>query len=109
MYHDELKGAFLEKVLDVIGTGMGMPQFVNGDIAVTRALDQWGSAGATIEQARRSAVGACVGTYVPFETGHPVEGQPNLAKCLELALNDGKNPATGIQVGTQDRRCREVQ
>ncbi len=99
MYHDDLKGAFLEKVLDVIGTGMGMPQFVNGDIAVTRALDQWGSAGATIEQARRSAVGACVGTYVPFETGHPVEGQTNLAKCLELALNDGKNPATGIQIG----------
>ena len=99
MYHDELKGAFLEKVLDCIGTGVGMPQFVNGDVAVTRALDQWGRAGATLEQARRSAVGACVGTYVPFETGHPVEGQTNLAKCLELALNDGTNPASGIQVG----------
>ena len=26
-----MSGKFLEKVLDVIGTGIGMPQFVNGE------------------------------------------------------------------------------
>ena len=101
MYHDKLKGAFLEKVLDCIGTGIGMPQFVNGDVAVTRALNLFGKteAGIDVETARRSAVGACVGTYIPYQTGHPVEGQPNLGKVIELTMNDGVDPLTGTQVG----------
>ena len=98
MYHDKLKGAFLEKVLDCIGTGIGMPQFVNGDVAVTRALNLFGG-NISLEKARRSAVGACVGTYIPYESGHPVEGQPNLAKVIELTLNNGKDTLTGMQVG----------
>ncbi|MFZ0611279.1 MAG: pyruvate formate lyase family protein [Desulfobacterales bacterium] len=98
MYHNKLKGKFLEKVLDTIGTGIGMPQFVNGEVAVKRALNIWGDR-ITLEQARRTAVGACVGTFPPYETGHPVEGQTNSAKALEFALNNGVNPASGIQVG----------
>jgi formate C-acetyltransferase len=101
IYHDKLSGKFLEKVLDCIGTGIGMPQFVNGDVMVTRALNLFGGSkkGITIEKARRTCVGACVGTYIPYETGHPVEGQPNLGKVLELTLNNGFDPRTKVQVG----------
>ena len=35
-------GKFLEKVLDVIGTGVGMPQFVNADVMLKRALQSVG-------------------------------------------------------------------
>ncbi len=35
-------GKFLEKVLDVIGTGVGMPQFVNAEVMIKRALYLWG-------------------------------------------------------------------
>ena len=96
IYHDKLSGKFLEKVLDCIGTGIGMPQFVNGDVMVTRALNLFGGSkkGITLEKARRTCVGACVGTYIPYETGHPVEGQPNLGKVLELTLNNGFDPRT---------------
>ena len=100
MYHDKLKGDFLQKCLDMVDTGAGMPQFVNGDVAVARALNLHGS-NVTLEQARRPAVGACVGTYIPYETGHPVEGQPNLGKVIELTMNDGKDVISGIQVGPQ--------
>ena len=55
--------------------------------------------GITLEKARRTCVGACVGTYIPYETGHPVEGQPNLGKVLELAMNNGFDPRTKKQVG----------
>ena len=101
IYTDKLSGKFLEKALDVIDTGIGMPQFVNGDVMVTRALNLFGGSkkGITIEKARRTCVGACVGTYIPYETGHPVEGQPNLGKVLELTLNNGFDPRTKIQVG----------
>jgi len=96
-------GKFIEKVLDVIGTGVGMPQFVNADVMMKRALHLWGHndrvGDLPLSKARRSCVGACVGSYLPYETGHPVEGQPNLAKVLELTLNDGFDPRTKTQVG----------
>ncbi len=39
VYTEKMSGKFIEKVLDVIGTGIGMPQFVNGDVMVKRALN----------------------------------------------------------------------
>jgi pyruvate formate-lyase/glycerol dehydratase family glycyl radical enzyme len=100
-YTEKMSGKFLEKVLDVIDTGVGMPQFVNGDVMVKRALNLFGDSkmGITLEKARRTCVGACVGSYIPYETGHPVEGQPNLGKVLELTLNDGFDPRTKKQIG----------
>jgi formate C-acetyltransferase len=53
----------------------------------------------SMEKARRTCIGACVGSYVPYETGHPVEGQPNLGKVLELTMNNGFDPRTQKQVG----------
>ncbi|MBZ5856956.1 pyruvate formate lyase family protein [Flavihumibacter profundi] len=101
IYTEKMSGKFLEKVLDVIGTGIGMPQFVNGDVMLKRALNMFGSSekGITLEKARRTAIGACVGSYIPYETGHPVEGQPNLGKILELTMHNGFDPRTQQQVG----------
>jgi len=101
IYTEKMSGKFLEKVLDVIGTGIGMPQFVNGDVMLKRALHLFGDSekGVTLEKARRTAIGACVGSYIPYETGHPVEGQPNLGKVLELTMNNGYDPRTKQQVG----------
>ena len=36
VYTEKMSGKFLEKVLDVIDTGVGMPEFVNGDVMVKR-------------------------------------------------------------------------
>ena len=71
------------------------------DVMVKRALNLFGGSkkGITLEKARRTCVGACVGTYIPYETGHPVEGQPNLGKVLELTMNNGFDPRTKKQVG----------
>jgi formate C-acetyltransferase len=101
IYTDKMSGKFLEKVFDVVGTGIGMPQFVNGDVMITRALNLFSGYknGITIEKARRTCIGACVGSYIPYETGHPVEGQPNLGKVLELTLNNGFDARTKTQVG----------
>ncbi len=56
-------------------------------------------------KARRTCVGACVGSYIPYETGHPVEGQPNLGKIIELTMNNGFDPRIQTQVGPR----REIQ
>jgi formate C-acetyltransferase len=102
VYTERMSGKFLEKVLDVIGTGVGMPQFVNSNVMIKRALHLWTNSKAgelTLEKARRTCVGACVGSYIPYETGHPVEGQPNLGKVIELTLNNGFDPRTQKQIG----------
>jgi len=102
-YTERMSGKFLEKVLDVIGTGVGMPQFVNAEVMFKRALHLWGHSDRvgdlTLEKARRTCVGACVGSYIPYETGHPVEGQPNLGKVIELTMNNGFDPRTKKQIG----------
>jgi len=101
-YTERMSGKFLEKVLDVIGTGCGMPQFVNAEVMFKRALHLWGHTKVgdlTLAKARRTCVGACVGSYIPYETGHPVEGQPNLGKVVELTMNNGLDPRTKKQIG----------
>lgn len=96
-------GKFIEKALDVVSTGIGMPQFVNSEILIKRALHLWGyterNGHMSMEKARRTCIGACVGSYIPYETGHPVEGQPNLGKVLELTMYNGFDPRTKQQVG----------
>ena len=98
-------GKLIEKVLDCINTGVGMPQFVNADVMIKRALYLWGhterNGALPLGKARRTCVGACVGSYIPYETGHPVEGQPNLGKILELTLNNGFDPRIQKQVGPE--------
>jgi len=96
-------GKFIEKALDVVAKGTGMPQFVNPEIMMKRALHLWGHTERTghlpLGKARRSCIGACVGSYLPYETGHPTEGQPNMGKVLELTMNNGFDPRTKKQVG----------
>jgi len=100
-YTEVMSGKFLEKVLDVIGTGIGMPQFVNGDVMMKRALNLFADSkkGCTLEQARRTCIGACVGSYIPYQTGHPVEGQPNLGKIMEFTMTGGVDPRLKQQIG----------
>ncbi|MFC2029983.1 pyruvate formate lyase family protein [Chloroflexota bacterium] len=113
VYTERMSGKFLEKVLDVIDTGVGMPQFVNGNVMIKRALHLWGHTDSVgdlpLEKARRTCVGACVGSYIPYETGHPVEGQPNLGKVLELTMNNGFDPRTQTQIGPQTGDPKDFQ
>jgi len=98
-------GKLIEKALDVISTGIGMPQFVNPEIMLKRAQYLFGyterNGHMSVEKARRTCIGACVGSYVPFATGHPPEGHPNLGKVLELTIHNGFDPRTKKQIGPE--------
>ncbi len=99
IYHDNLKEAFLSKAADLVRTGLGQPQFMNGNIMVQRLLDQYAPDGITLAEARRGAVAGCVSTDVADKTSHHLEGTFCAAKPFELALYDGKDPLTGKQIG----------
>lgn len=98
LYHDKLPEDFLLKCIDLIRTGIGQPAFHNVDKAIARHLYHEKM---TLEEARNPSVVGCVQTWVPGYSVVPWEGGFNTAKMLELALNNGKDPLSGIQIGPQ--------
>jgi len=94
--HKNSPRQLLERAFQIIRKGGGIPFFFN-DEAIIPALT---AKGIPIENARDYAVIGCVEITIPGKTNpHAVSHQMNLAKCFELALFDGKDPATGKQLG----------
>lgn len=101
VYHDKLKPAFINKAFELVRTGLGMPQFMNGNVLIQRSLDAYGRYGATIEDARSTAVYGCVSTSIPGKTAYLMEASFNIVKSLELVINNGVDPQTGLKVGLE--------
>ena len=94
-FHDRLSEAFALKGVELAASGLGFPAFFNdnSNIPFLEGI------GATREEARNHAIGGCVVPVIPGAVG---PGQPitfHLAKCVELALFNGFDPRTQIQVG----------
>jgi len=96
---------FLLYCSEVIREGLGMPAMYNDEIAVPSLV----SRGVAVEDARRDwAVIGCVemgiqGKLCAFANC----GYANLVKCLELTLNDGRDPVTGRQLGPHTGKAAE--
>lgn len=97
LYHDGLQDDFLMKCVELIRTGIGQPAFHDTRKLVSRNLLH--REGITLEDARNQCVIACVQDAVPGYTDGFWEGNFNTAKMLELALNNGVDPVTGVQIG----------
>lgn len=81
-----------------LAKGGGMPSLVNDD-AVVRAL--MGS-GVSLQDARDYAMGGCIEFQISGKSNFGGEdGHINLAKCLELALNNGRCALTGEMIGVE--------
>ena len=98
VYHDKLSNEFLLKCVELIRTGIGQPAFHNGRIAIEQRifLEK-----APLEEARDVAIVACLQSTVPGYTDCFWEARFNVAKMVELALFNGKDPLTGVQLGPQ--------
>jgi formate C-acetyltransferase len=95
--------AFLLRCCDLLRQGMGMPVMFNSDVLVLGMVNR----GKTLEDARASSLNGCVAGYCDGKDRMSSSGYFNLAKCLELALNDGVDRLTGEQLGprTGDPAC----
>jgi len=101
IYHDKLKPQFVQKCLDLVKTGIGMPQFMNADVLVERSLEAYARYGATIEDARRSCVYGCVSTAIANKTSYLMGDSINITKAFELALYNGVDPLSGERIGVE--------
>ena len=94
--HQTMPESFLQKAAINIREGLTKPKFMNDEVVIQSMLD----IGIPLEDARDWGSLGCSEPVICGKTDSwGNAGQMNLAKCLELALNDGKCMLTGKQMG----------
>jgi len=93
--HKNTPQKFILKACEVIRRGTGMPQLFNDEAVIAAKMNR----GVAIEHARDYSILGCVELGIPGKELNSITGNiVNLAKCLELALNNGVDH-TGAQAG----------
>jgi pyruvate formate-lyase/glycerol dehydratase family glycyl radical enzyme len=95
-FHQGTPQKFLIKASEVAALGLGMPAMYNDHVIIPALAAR----GVTLEDARDYDIIGCVEP----QKGGKTEGWHDaaffsLAKCFELALNDGLDPTTQLQLG----------
>lgn len=87
---------FLIECAKTIKLGIGMPAMKNDEIIIPALLEK----GVKPENAYNYAIVGCIEAAVPGKWGYRSTGMSflNLLKVLELTLNNGADPATGVQL-----------
>ncbi len=89
---------FLRKAAAIARMGLGRPDFWNDHVTVEAMT----KAGIPLEDARDYSPIGCVELTIAGKCNSRTMGHSiNLAKCLELALNNGRDQTTGEQIGPQ--------
>lgn len=93
-----------DKAIKMWSEGMGDPTIFNDVVVVDGLVKQ----GIPVEDARDYAFGGCTEIQLCGTSNFGGEDANfNLAKCLELTLNDGKCRITGLQLGLKTGNPRE--
>jgi trans-4-hydroxy-L-proline dehydratase len=88
---------FLHEASRVIRQGYGYPAVFNADAVVEELV----RTGKSLEDARDSGVSGCVETGCFGKEAYVLTGYLNTPKLLELALNNGRDPVSGRQIGPE--------
>jgi formate C-acetyltransferase len=95
-WHPGIDPAFWARAHQAIGQGLGMPALFNDEVILPALVAH----GVAPEDAVGYGIVGCVEASIPGkEQGVTAGGHINLAKALELALNDGRSMITGAQIG----------
>lgn len=97
-YHPTINQDFILRAIDLVRTGVGYPAFVSDNAYYPFIINR----GIPIEDARDYVIRGCVSWLIPGKNSHNHRASSamlNFTKCLELALNEGKDMLTGNQLG----------
>ena len=86
---------FIKRALHITKTGFGQPSIFNTDTIIQELVRQ----GKSIEDARNGGASGCIESGAFGVESYILTGYFNLAKILEITLNNGFDPRTGKQVG----------
>lgn len=95
-YHANTPQEFLRKACEVVREGTGKPAMYSDISIIPSILNR----GVNIYDARNYGIVGCVEQSIPGKTygGHGAS-KLNLAKCLEITLHNGVDPATKLDLG----------
>lgn len=94
--HKQSPREFVSRCVDLLAAGGGIPFFFNDEALVPALVKR----GIPLEDARGYAAIGCIEITIPGKANpHAVSHWINVAKVLELALNDGRDLIDGVQVG----------
>ena len=103
-WHPNISPEFWEQVHQAISVGLGMPALFNDNVIIPALIAH----GVSPEDAVDYGIVGCVEASIPGkEQGVTAGGHINVAKALELALNDGRSMITGKQIGIRTGNPRE--
>lgn len=99
-YHPNISEEIILRAIDLVRTGIGYPAFFNDSAIIPRYVNM----GVPLEEARDYTISSCVNCVLPrrnMRSGFSHSSFFNAAKCLELALYQGKDKDTytGLQLG----------
>ncbi|MEW5956297.1 MAG: glycyl radical protein [Chloroflexota bacterium] len=94
--HTGTSDRFLMECAKTIKLGFGMPAMKNDEIIIPALLEK----GAAPADAYNYAIVGCIEVAVPGKWGYRVTGMSflNVLKILEITLNNGVDPKTGLQL-----------
>jgi len=89
--------SFIHRAMKITKTGYGQPSYFNTDAIIQELMNQ----GKSIEDARNGGASGCVESGAFGTEAYILTGYFNLAKVLEITLNNGKDPLTGKIIGIE--------
>ncbi len=106
-FSGETPRSLIEDAAQLIRKGFGMPSLFCDEVCIPAMM----TLDLDLETARDYASMGCVETAIPGRWGHRATGMTyiNFGKILEIILNNGMDPATGIQLFTiNGKQGREI-
>lgn len=99
-YFNGIEDDFLNECIECIKLGGGMPAIYSDEVTIPMLLNR----GVLIEDAYNWAIVGCVEPSVPGKFGGRFGAAFfNIAKVLEITLNGGKDPISGITIFKQNK------
>ena len=95
---------FIKHAVRIIRNGRGQPSVFNADIIVKEMIRQ----GKSIEDARNGGTSGCVETGAFGKESYILTGYFNMPKVLEITMNNGRDPRTGIVLGVDSGDPKQV-
>ena len=95
---------YIKEAARVIRVGRGFPAVFNEDAIIEEQL----RCGKEIRDARGAGICGCVETTCYGKEAAPLIGYVNFPKIMELALHDGFDPRTGVQIGPKTGKAETL-
>jgi trans-4-hydroxy-L-proline dehydratase len=96
---------FLDAATRVIRKGYGYPSVFNTDTVIMEQI----RVGKSVEDAREGGTSGCIETGAFGKEAYILTGYLNVPKILEVTLNNGVDPLTGVMVGIETGDPRDFQ